>query len=252
VLVVVAFVAWFVAVLGDDDTSITTGPGITTLPETTEVTEVPTTETPEPTTLPTTTPTTEPTTVPTTAVVPVDTSTAVWPWASSTVRYTDPVAAARGFAVDFVGFTDPVVGAFQQGDSRSGEVEVRPVANGPVTTVFVRQLGTDGTWWVLGSATANIQLTSPSAGAVVTSPVTLAGTSTAFEANVSVAVHQDGSTTPLAETFVMGGSMGEMAPFTGEVAFTAPSAEYGAIVLSTASMEDGRMWEASVVRVRFG
>ena len=54
-------------------------------------------------------------TVPTT--LPVDTSTAVWPAASSSTRYSDPVSAARGFATDYVGFTDPIVGEFQQGDA---------------------------------------------------------------------------------------------------------------------------------------
>src|SRR5689334_12156148 len=73
------------------------------------------------------------------ATLPVDTSTAVWPPAGG-ARYTEPVAAAKGFATDLLGFVDPVVGVYQAGDSRSGEVEVRPVATGPVTTVVVRQL----------------------------------------------------------------------------------------------------------------
>ena len=54
-------------------------------------------------------------------------------------RYHDP-AAPRGFAADSVGFTDPMVEAFIRGDARSGVVEVRPVADGPATTVIVRQL----------------------------------------------------------------------------------------------------------------
>ena len=50
------------------------------------------------------------TTPPARSTTPVDLSTAVWPWPSSSVRYQDPVAAAHGFSVDFVGFVDPVVG----------------------------------------------------------------------------------------------------------------------------------------------
>src|SRR2546421_7783989 len=57
----------------------------------------------------------------TTSTTIADTSTAVWPYASSTVRYRDPVAAARGFAVDFAGFTKPLVGEFRAGDASSGE-----------------------------------------------------------------------------------------------------------------------------------
>jgi hypothetical protein len=196
--------------------------------------------------------TTVPTTVTTLPTTPPDTSTAVWPFVSSGTRYTDPVAAARGFAVDFVGFVNPVVGEFQAGDARSGEVEIRPNATGPVTTVFVRQLSGSDTWWVLGAATANIQLDLPPALAVISSPVGLIGTSTAFEANVSVEIREDGNRTPLGTGFVMGGSMGQMGPFEGAVEFSAPTAKYGAIVLYTMSMENGQVWEVSVVRVQFG
>jgi hypothetical protein len=179
--------------------------------------------------------------------VPADTATAVYPSAGATVHYSNPVDAARGFAIDFVGFVDPVVGEFQQGDSQSGEVEVRPSAMGPVTTVLVRRLGTS--WWVLGAATPNIELREPVALATISSPVRLAGVSTAFEANVSVEIRQDGARRPLGEGFVMGGSMGELGPFNGTVEFADPSAPMGAIVLYTASMENGEVWEASVLRV---
>ena len=95
----------------------------------------------------------------------------MFPDPATSRRFDDPVAAARAFAVDFVGFVDPVLGEFVQGDSRSGEVEIRPVADGPATTVFVRQLGSDGTWWVIGSATGDITLDTPAAGDEITSPV---------------------------------------------------------------------------------
>lgn len=182
--------------------------------------------------------------------VPVDTSTAVWPQAGSATRYTEPVAAAKGLAVDFLGFQDPVVGEYMAGDSRSGEVEIRPTATGPVTTVFVRQLG--DTWFALGAATDNIRVTSPGALDAITSPVHLTGTSTAFEANVGVLIYEDGSMTPLAQNFVMGGSMGEFGPFDANIEFTTPHASTGSVVFFTRSMEDGRMWEAGVLRVRFG
>ena len=112
----------------------------------------------------------------------------VWPLAGSSVTYDDPVDAATGFATDLVGFTDPVVGEFQQGDSRSGEVEVRPSADGPVTTVMVRQLTDDDSWVVLAAATANIVPSQPEAGDTITSPVQLEGESTAFEGTVQVTV----------------------------------------------------------------
>lgn len=234
VLVVLALVAGFVGCGDDDDedtatdtsTSATTGPS----------TAVPTT-TPADTSTSTTPPA-------------LDLTTAVWPTEASGVSYDDPVAAAEGFATDFVGFVDPVLGEFQQGDSRSGEVEVRPSADGPVTTVFVRQLDASDAWWVLGSTTANIQIESPAALEEISSPVGLRGTSTAFEATVQTELRDDDGLT-LGEGFVMGGSMGELGPFDDELAFTPAATTSGALILSTLSMENGQVWEAAVLRVAF-
>ena len=186
----------------------------------------------------------------TTAAVPGG-QAVVWPPADGSITYDDPVAAATGFATELVGFVDPVVGPFQQGDSRSGEVEVRATADGPVTTVFARQVGPDDTWSVIGAATANIQTTEPAVLAEISSPVTLKGTSTAFEANVNVRVFDRSGGKPLAESFVMGGSMGEMGPFESELAYGTPATADGSIVFSTASMKDGRIWEAAAIGVQF-
>jgi hypothetical protein len=188
----------------------------------------------------------------TTSTAELDTSTAVFPTEAGADRFQDPVAAATAFANDFVGFVNPVVGPYQAGDARSGEVEVRPAADGPVTTVMVRQLGPDNSWWVLGAATANIILTEPATSASISSPVTLKGTSTAFEATVQTMVREDDNHQPLGKSFVNGGSMGDMGPFNGTLTFTTPTARYGSVMLSTISPKDGVTWEATVVRVRFG
>jgi len=231
-----AVVAALVAVLvwPDDDEDAETGATTTEAPATTG---------------PETTATTEPSTTAPPATAPADASTAVFPAAGDDLRFDDPVAAARAFAVDFVGFTDPVVGPFMQGDSRSGEVEVRPEADGPVTTVLVRRLG-DDTWWVLGSVTADIALDTPAAGETVTSPVTLTGSARAVEGHVAVEVREDGNRRPIGTGFVTGGG-DVMRPFAGEVAFAAPSADRGALVLLSLSAEDGRVWAATTVRVAF-
>jgi hypothetical protein len=157
------------------------------------------------------------------------------------------VAAARGFAVDLVGFRRPVLGSYRAGDGRSGEVEVRAEAGGPVTTVFVRRMS-DDTWWVLGSATAGIELDAPGAGDVVVSPVVLTGRAWAFEGHVSVRIVEDGSATPLAIGFVTGGG-DELRPFTGSFPLPAVHAAHGAVVLTTDSARDGQVWTAAVVRV---
>ena len=176
----------------------------------------------------------------------------VWPPAGTTTPYSDPVVAATEFATKLAGFTNPIVGTFNQGDSRSGEVEVRSTSSGPVTTVFVRQVGTDSAWSVIGSATPNIVVSSPSALEVVSSPVKLAGTSTAFEATVNVTVHDRSGGAALGEGIVMGGSMGTMAPFSSTQAFTKPATAEGSIVFVTKSAKDGTVSEAGVVGVRFG
>ena len=176
----------------------------------------------------------------------------VWPPAGATTSYSDPVVAATEFATKLAGFTNPIVGSFKQGDSRSGEVEVRSTATGPITTVFVRQVGTDSAWSVIGSATPNILVTSPTALQVVSSPVKLAGTSTAFEATVNVTVHDRSGGAALGEGIVMGGSMGTMAPFSSTLAFTKPATTEGSIVFVTKSAKDGTVSEAGVVGVRFG
>lgn len=192
----------------------------------------------------TSTTTTEPSAVPT--------DSAVWPFVASTTRYSDPVKAATDFAVTYLGFVKPVVGPFMQGDSRSGEVDIRANKLGTATTaVMVRKLAPSETWWVLGAATTNLQLQSPGWNAPITSPVTLSGQSTAFEATVSVEIRQDGSLTPIGSDFVMGGSNGTMGPFSKAVTFIQPTAQRGAIVFKMPSTDGAGTLEAGVIRVRF-
>jgi hypothetical protein len=175
--------------------------------------------------------------------------TAVWPWETSSTRFQDPVDAARSFATEFLGLTAPVVGPFAKGDSRSGEVEVRPRSNGPVSTVFVRQ-GSDDSWWVIGAANEDIVLDEPEVMDEIRSPVRLRGTALAFEGTVQVHIREDGRREPIGKGFVTGGG-GDPQPFEGTIEFSAPRASAGAIVLFTESAEDGRVWQAAVVRVRF-
>ncbi len=186
-----------------------------------------------------------------TSTIPSEYSTAVWPWFNSETRYDDPVEAATGFAEHFLGFTDPVMGEFLQGDSRSGEVEVQPMADGPVTTVFIRLLGTDDTWWILGSATQNISVDEPTALCEIDSPLAVSGQAFTFEGNVEVQVRADGIEAPLATTAVTGGGS-EMLPFDGLVSFADPGSGSGAVVFLSRSARDGSVWEAVVLRVSFG
>ena len=182
----------------------------------------------------------------------VATDSAVWPFVAGTTRYTDPVEAATDFAVTYLGFVKPVVGPFVPGDSRSGEVDIRPNKLGnATTTVIVRKLAPDDTWWVLGAATTHLQVQSPARDATITSPVTVSGQSTAFEATVNVAVRQDGSLTPIGTDFFMGGSNGTMGPFSKAVSFAKPTAKRGAVVFKMPSSDGSGTMEAGVIRVQF-
>jgi hypothetical protein len=69
--------------------------------------------------------------------------TAIWPFGDSDTRYTEPAQAAQGFAVDYLGFTAPVIGPVATADDAVATVGVQPTPTGPVTTVSLRQLGSD-------------------------------------------------------------------------------------------------------------
>lgn len=196
------------------------------------------------------TPSTEDTTTTTTFAPTVDPSVPVWPRVNSSQRFEDPASAARSFAVDFVGMIDPVVGEFQAGDSRSGEVPVQPRADGPVSTVLVRQLE-DDTWFVLGSTTEDIRLDVPAAGTDIDCPVHVTGEALAFEGHVDVAIRADDVDEPIGTGFVTGGG-GPSAPFDDEVECDLSQLDagtYGSIVLSTVGGEDSRIWQVVVTRV---
>jgi hypothetical protein len=180
--------------------------------------------------------------------LPDATSTAIWPWADGPTRYPDPVSAAAGFAVEFLGFDAPLVGEFLAGDSRSGEVEIRTFESGPVTTVLLRQLTDDDSWWVLGAASENITIDQPEAGAEIVSPVLVSGTAVAFEGTVGVELRADGSNEPVFVGFATGGAL-EPAPFSELFEFTSPGPTGGALVVLSSSSEDGSVLEASALRV---
>jgi hypothetical protein len=239
VLLVLAGVTWAIAASGGDGSP---EPGSTTTTTSASTTS----------TGPTTTSTTSTPLPP--GVTPLDTTGVVWPTAASGTRFTDPVAAARSFAVDYLGFTGPTLSPFQSGSTGTGTVDVRPRAGSPsVTTVQLRQLAPDGHWWVAGSSTSAIEVTRPTALDPVLSPVRVEGRSSAFEGNVTVKVRADDVAQPLTTSFVTGGSSSELGPFSGQITFDDPGrAANGAIVFSSSSAEDGSLIGATVVRVRFG
>lgn len=229
---------WWLLASGDDEETATTV-ATTTTTEATTTTEPTTTEAPT-------------TTAEFRELSDGERATAIFPDPESSQRFDDPVAATLAFVTELVGFSDPLLGEFAQGDARSGEVEVRSTPDGPVTVVAVRQLGEASTWWVVAADTEEIVVDTPAPGEAVTSPMALAGRATAFEGTVEVRLHRDGQLEPIATAVVTGGAEGELQPYRGELEFTQPDQEWGALVLRTVSAADGRVDRATVQRIAFG
>lgn len=221
-------------VLSQDDDEVNTA-GSTTLAGETTTTEAPTT--------------TEGTTT-TTAFAPVvDPSLPIFPDPATSRRFDDPVAVAAAWAKDVVGFRDPIADPFQAGDNRSGEVEIRSFAESAPTVVLVRQLE-DDTWFVIGATTDSIRLSEPTTGATISSPQTLTGAAYAFEGTVNVRLYVDGATEPIAETIVTGRGDGVLGDFSSPIDFSAPAgSQYGVLLFSEASGEDGSAIFAAAIRV---
>jgi hypothetical protein len=253
---VLAVVVLAVAVTGDDggrdvrtsDERTTSTSTSTTEPSTTTSTTESSSSTSTTTT--TTSTSTSTTTVPTSEGAGVDASVVAWPALGSSTRFDDPVAAAQSFAVDLVGFRDPVVGSFEAdgSDGRSGSVVVRPRAQGPATAVLVRQMD-DDTWWVVTASTADITLDQPATGSQITCPLRLTGTALAFEGTVAVTVRDDQRAEVGSGTVTGGGDVPR--PFDGTIDCSLESAGsgYGTVILTEASAEDGSVVKAVARRI---
>lgn len=211
------------------------------------------------TNLPTTSTTQRPSSTTSTTKAPVYDYVGVYPFSNAiqadaaSSAWADPVFTARKFLTDYVGFTRLVMGEFHQGDSRSGEVLASDRSDGPVTTVFVRKIGTGNNWTVIGSATGNVQLTSPATRQRISSPVRIEGNSIAFEGTVLVEVRQDGQYNKDGELGFepVQGPGTEFGPMSGEVHFGKPSTPSGAVLAYTDSAEDGHIVEVTTIKVLF-
>lgn len=180
----------------------------------------------------------------------VDRSVPVFPDPATSRRFDDPQAVTVSFARDLLGFSDPIVGEYQAGDSRSGEVELRAFAESTPTIVLVRQLE-DNTWFVLGATVDSIRLDAPEGAATISSPEPLRGAALAYEGHVDVALYADGIAEPIATTYVTGAG-DEMGDFSGELTFEVPNGvRDGVLVLSEGGGEDGATIRATVIRVHF-
>lgn len=243
-VVVVLLIVLFVVASGDDDDDVTADDTTTSVEEST------TTEVDETTTSAAETTTSTPPTSSPGAVTDEEAATVVWPDPFEGAGLEDPVEAATDFATEVLGFEDPVVGEMQQGDSRSGEVEVRPVADGPVTTIGVRQMS-DDRFYVLFAGTSEVELVSPTAGSAIDHPLQVEGWGRGFEGQIAIRVHDRVTGDVLGEGFVTGSAGEEYEPFTGEISWDNPGGGWGAVVAAVAGGADGTTWAATALPVGF-
>jgi Immunoglobulin-like domain of bacterial spore germination len=144
---------------------------------------------------------------------------AIWPAAD--VVFETPEEAAEDFVREVLG-VPPALGEFQQGDARSGEIEVFSPGEGETPTsvvrgrLLLRQLGADDGWFVLAAANDNASISTPASGAdVPAGPLTVSGRARGFEASVVVrAVVAGDADDELDQQVTTGGALETPEPFT--------------------------------------
>ena len=124
---------------------------------------------------------------------------------------------ATAFATDFVGFSDPVVGEFQQGDAAPARSRCGASPRARRRWCCVRQLE-DDTWYVIGATTDSIRLATPRSGDTITlAAAARPGRPTPSRAPCRCGLYADGMQEPIGETFVTGRGDGVLGDFTGEL-----------------------------------
>lgn len=186
--------------------------------------------------------------------------TFAWPAGTSTFATAD--ALANAFAREFLLLANPTIDEYRAGDARSGEVSIHPLGpNTALTTLQVREY--EGRWYLVSAESPVLEVATPTAEDVITSPLRLSGRSIAFEGVVRVAMLRRGTTLQctlptdscgsdpgvFANTFFTGYGT-ELGPYNTEIEFTPPSDDYAVLVLWTESANDGSVNEATVRLVR--
>ncbi len=218
--------------LGDDDDDVETAASSTTSAETTTSTSTTTSST-------TTTFSSE-----------VDAFAVAFPSPDDSRRFDTAPAAARAYATDVLGFTEVEIGTLVEDGTDAGVVPISDRPEGPETRIAVERMG-DGTWFVTGSATDDIVVETPVAGAALGTPFETTGRALAFEGTVDVLVLRQSSATPVGTGFVMGSGTPPAGPFEGRVFFGGQAPDVpGVLVYRELSAEDGHVVKATSFPVR--
>lgn len=231
--VVVLLVVVAVIVLpgdADDDAATTT----TTSSTTTEVT----------------TTTTGSSTTTTTFTPEVDPYAVAFPSPDTSRSFESPTSAARAYATDVLGFTELVLETAEPAGDGTAEVVVRDREDGPETTIELRQFD-GGPWYAIGSSTADVVVNEPAPGTSLATPFQTSGEALAFEGTVEVVVVAQGDGGVLGTGTVTGSGVPPAGPFSGQISYEPPAeATPGVLVYRIHSAEDGRVTQATSLRVR--
>jgi hypothetical protein len=150
---------------------------------------------------------------------------AIWP--SADVVFATPEEAAADFvAAVLISEGDPVLGEFQQGDSRSGEIAVLfagetgdldpPMEKG---LLLLRQIGPTDGWYVIAATSDGAVIDTPSAlEEVAAGTVTVAGEGRGFEGTLAVSAFRPGDAADRFDLEIgAGGAFDELLPYSVEL-----------------------------------
>lgn len=150
---------------------------------------------------------------------------AIWPAAD--VVFTTPEEAATDFVSSLlIGEGDPLLGEFQAGDARSGEITVLfagetgdldpPQEKG---VLLLRQIGPTDGWYVIAATSDGVVIDTPSASDEVPAGVlTVAGEGRGFEGTLVVTAFPPGDDAAELDLQIgAGGAMADLEPFSVEL-----------------------------------
>jgi len=185
------------------------------------------------------------TVAPTTIPPPAPPPPHVWPLSDATT-YATPEAAAQSFVVEYLGMTNARVGA-----TNGNVVEIFGNSRASIRTL-VDVVDSSAGWVVVGARADEIVVDQPQPYADPSSPMTVSGTSTAFEAQLGLQLRLAGSSTVVGEGTAMGGSNGEMGPFSTTMDVPPGDAPLVLIVFEGDASGEQTFTKASVVLLRVG
>ena len=150
---------------------------------------------------------------------------AIWP-AADVVFQTPEEAAADFVAAVLISEGDPVLGEFQQGDARSGEISVLfsgetgdldpPMEKG---TLLLRQIGPTDGWYVIAATSDGALIDTPSAlDEVPAGTVTVSGEGRGFEGTLVVSAFPPGDASTTFDLQIgAGGAFADLEPYSVEL-----------------------------------